>query len=43
VLQTTGFNGASYLPVWGGALVLIGYTVVFAVIAALTTQRRDVT
>jgi ABC-type transport system involved in multi-copper enzyme maturation permease subunit len=43
VLQTTGFNGATYLPVWGGALVLIGYTVLFGTIAALTTQRRDVT
>ncbi len=43
VLQTTGFGGATYLPVWGGALVLIGYTVLFGVIAALTTQRRDVT
>ena len=42
VLQSTGFNGASYLPVWGGALVLVGYTAVFGVIAAATTQRRDV-
>lgn len=43
ILQATGINDATYLPVWGGALVLIGYTVVFAVLAAATTQRRDVT
>ena len=43
VLQTTGFNGATYLPVWGGALVLLGYAGLFAVVAALTTQRRDIT
>ena len=24
VLQTTGVNNTSYLPVWGGALVLVG-------------------
>jgi hypothetical protein len=43
ILQATGLNNASYLPVWGGALMLIGYTVVFGVLAAATTQRRDVT
>jgi ABC-type transport system involved in multi-copper enzyme maturation permease subunit len=43
VLQTTGFSGTSYLPVWGGALVLLGYAAVFGLLAALTTQRRDVT
>ena len=43
VLQTTGANGTTYLPVWGGALVLLGYTALFATVAALTTQRRDVT
>jgi hypothetical protein len=42
VLQATSFNGATYLPVWGGALVLVGYTVAFGAVAALTTQRRDV-
>jgi len=26
-----------------GVLVLVGYTVVFAVAAALTTNRRDIT
>ena len=43
VLQTTGFNGTEYLPVWAASLVLIGYAVVFGALAALTTQRRDVT
>jgi hypothetical protein len=35
--------GASFLPVWGGALVLVGYAVVLALVAARTTLRRDVT
>lgn len=43
VLQTTGLGGAEYLPVWGGALVLIAWTALFGTLAALTTQRRDVT
>ena len=43
VLQSTGFGGAEYLDVWQGSLVLIAYAVVFGAIAALTTQRRDVT
>ena len=43
ILQATGLNGTEYLPVWAGSLVLIAWTAVFAVLAALTTQRRDVT
>lgn len=43
ILQATGPNGESYLPVWGASLVLIGWTAVFALAAAATTQRRDVT
>ncbi len=43
VLQSTGLDGREYLPVWAGAAVLLGYTLVFASIAALTTQKRDVT
>lgn len=43
VLQTTGFDGREYLSVWAGALVLLGYTALFGALAALTTQRRDVT
>jgi len=31
------------LPWWGGALVLLGYAVVFAVIGVVLTVRRDVT
>jgi hypothetical protein len=43
ILQATGRDNTSYLPVWGGALVLVGWTVLFGAAAALTTQRRDVT
>ena len=43
ILQATGPNGESYLPVWGASLVLIGWTALFALAAAATTQRRDVT
>ena len=43
ILQTTGINNATYLPVWAGSLILIGYTVVLGALAAATTQRRDVT
>lgn len=31
------------LPVWGGAVVLLGYGAVFAVAATVTTLRRDIT
>ena len=44
ILQATGTNNnEAYLPVWGASLVLIGWTAVFALAAAATTQRRDVT
>jgi hypothetical protein len=36
-------RGTDFLPAWGGALVLIGYAVIFALVAARTTLRRDVT
>jgi ABC-type transport system involved in multi-copper enzyme maturation permease subunit len=40
---TGGLMPADRLPPWGGALVLLGYAVVFAVIASRTTMRRDIT
>jgi len=40
---TGGMAKADVLPPWGGALVLAAYAVVFAVIAARTTLRRDIT
>ena len=43
ILQTTGINDTSYLPVWGGALLLVGYAVVLGAVAAATTNKRDVT
>ena len=43
VLQSTGINNATYLPAWGGAVVLLGYAVVIGGFAAATTLRRDVT
>jgi hypothetical protein len=43
ILQTTGIDNAAYLPVWAATLVLLGYAAVLGAIAALTTQRRDVT
>jgi len=43
VLQATSLRGGSYLPVWTAALMLVGYGVLFAVVAARTTLRRDVT
>ncbi|MCC5581098.1 ABC transporter permease [Microtetraspora sp. AC03309] len=38
----TGMD-ANMLPAWGGALVLAGYAVVFAIAASATTVRRDIT
>jgi hypothetical protein len=43
ILQATGRDNTSYLPVWGASLVLIGWTALFGLAAAATTQRRDVT
>jgi ABC-2 type transport system permease protein len=40
---TGGITQADRLPAWGGALVLLAYAVVFAVIASRTTLRRDIT
>ena len=46
VLQTTnvsGRGGTDILPIWAGALVLIGYVLVFGALASVTTLRRDIT
>lgn len=42
-LQATAFNGGRLLPAWAGSVVLLGYAVAFAVLAARTTLRRDIT
>jgi hypothetical protein len=42
-LQASTFNGGHLLPAWAGAVVLLAYAVAFAVLAARTTLRRDVT
>ncbi|GIH95583.1 ABC transporter permease [Planobispora siamensis] len=39
----TGFGEADLLPAWAGATVLVAYALVFAVVASLTTVRRDIT
>lgn len=41
-LMSVSGTSAMLLPWWGGALVLAGYAVVFAIIGSLTTWRRDV-
>jgi ABC-2 type transport system permease protein len=35
--------GGDYLPAWGGVLLLLGYAAAFAVVASVTTIRRDIT
>jgi hypothetical protein len=40
---TGGLTQADRLPAWGGAVVLLGYALVFAVLASRTTLRRDIT
>ncbi|SDR17895.1 ABC transporter permease [Thermostaphylospora chromogena] len=39
----TGFGEADLLPAWAAAAVLIGYAVIFSLVASQTTVRRDIT
>ncbi len=39
----TGLGGSDLLPAWAGALVLVGYGLLFAAVASATTVRRDIT
>jgi ABC-type transport system involved in multi-copper enzyme maturation permease subunit len=41
--NTSGFDADAYLPMWGGALLLLGYAVVLIVAASRLTVTRDVT
>jgi ABC-2 type transport system permease protein len=43
ILQGIQNSGTQLLPWWGGALVLLGYGLVFAGFGAFLTLRRDVT
>lgn len=38
----TGIEGIEYLPVWGAALVLLGYAAATTLVSMFTTLRRDV-
>ncbi|WP_214316574.1 ABC transporter permease [Nonomuraea sediminis] len=38
-----GYDPGYLLPAWGGAAVLLGYALVFAAVASVTTLRRDIT
>jgi hypothetical protein len=41
--NTSGFDADAYLPMWGGALLLLAYAVVLVVAASRLTITRDVT
>ena len=43
ITNTSGFGNTDVLPVGVAALVLLGYAVVFGVVASTTTLRRDIT
>jgi ABC-2 type transport system permease protein len=40
---TGAMSQANALPAWGGALVLLGYSALLALLATVTTMRRDIT
>jgi ABC-2 type transport system permease protein len=41
--NTMGVDTTYLLPAWAGALVMLGYAVLFSALAAATTLRRDIT
>lgn len=43
VTTSADLSSTDVLPVWGGAVLLLAYAVVFATVASLTTVRRDIT
>ena len=43
VTTQADLTSTDLLPIWGGALLLLAYAVVFATTALFTTVRRDIT
>ncbi len=43
VTSNADLTSTDLLPVWGGAVVLLGYAIAFSTLATFTTVRRDIT